>query len=119
MLSKTATVRSGVSISTGYRTITGKKLSYVCFTMDAVIQCEVNFFCKLLLKIQKHFVSIDFSCSGFSFHEHFNRQFTYGVFFIFKTPGCALVKRFYSNTLSHFWPVWDSFLTENILYVVT
>ena len=32
------------------------------------------------LKTQNHSMSKGFSSSGFSFHEHFNRQFTYAVF---------------------------------------
>ena len=34
------------------------------------------------LKNYKHSVSIGLSCSGFPFYEHFNRQFTYAVFYV-------------------------------------
>ena len=33
-------------------------------------------------KTQRHLVCIDLSCSGFSFYEHFNKQFVYVVFYI-------------------------------------
>ena len=33
-------------------------------------------------KTQKHLVSIDLFCSGFSFYEYFSRQFTEAVFYI-------------------------------------
>ena len=50
------------------------------------------------LKTQKYSVRIGLSYSGFSFYKHFNRQFTYPVFFIFKTVRCVIVKRFCTNT---------------------
>ena len=71
-----------------------------CFTTDTIVSCEVNFFfisCRRF-KTHKHLVSIDFSCSGF-FYGHFNRQFTYAVFFIFRFISCVLVKRCYTNIL--------------------
>ena len=62
------------------------------------------------LKTQKHSVCLGLSCSGFSFNEHFNRQFTYAVFYIFKTGRCVWVKRFYTNTLLFFLPCLGQFL---------
>ena len=54
-----------------------------CFTTDTVVRREVNFFLSYpRLKTQKHAVSVDLSNSSFSFHEHFNRQLTYAVFYI-------------------------------------
>ena len=47
-------------------------------------------------------VSIGLSYFGFSFYEHFNKQFTYEVFFIFKTIRCVWAKRFYAKTLLYF-----------------
>ena len=60
-----------------------------CFTTDTVVWHEVK---KELinyrrLEIQMHLVWIGFSCSGFSFYEHFIRQFTYGAFLYLKLQG--------------------------------
>ena len=54
------------------------------------------------LKTQKHSVSMDLSCSGFSFYEHFSRQFTYSVFFIFIIVRYIWVKQFYTKPI-----IWD------------
>ena len=49
-----------------------------CFTMDTVVQREVNFVLRYpRLKTLKHSVSMDLSCPSFSFNEHFNGQFAY------------------------------------------
>ena len=70
-------------------------------------------------KTHKNSVSTDCSSSGFSFYEHLSRQFTYSVFSIFKAVICFWVKRFYTNTLLFFCYAWDSFPSENVLYVIT
>ena len=67
------------------------------------------------VKSNKHFVSIGFSCSCFSFYEHFNRH---RHFFIFTTVICVWVKRIYTNTFFFFCSVWTVFFFENILYVI-
>ena len=53
-----------------------------CFTTDTVVCREVKkcFTSYRGLETHNHLVSIGFSCSCFSFYEHFNRQFTYAVF---------------------------------------
>ena len=53
-----------------------------CFTTDTVIRREVKkkFIRYGRLETQNHSVSIGLSCSGFSFYEYFNRQFTNAVF---------------------------------------
>ena len=38
-------------------------------------------------------------------------------FLTFKTVRCVSVKRFYTNTQLFFGPAWDSFSSENILYL--
>ena len=38
-------------------------------------------------------------------------------FLIFKTVRCVCVKRFYTNNLLFFGHAWDSFSSENILYL--
>ena len=40
---------------------------------------------KICLKTPKELVSLGLSCTGFSFYEYFNRQFTQAVFFMFKS----------------------------------
>ena len=67
-----------------------KKLSYVRQKLlHNGDSCPVKSFKKYIsferLKTQKHLVSIGLAFSGFTFYEHFNKQFTYAVFFIFKT----------------------------------
>ena len=61
--------------------------------MDTFVQHEVKKIDKLPMseaqKTQKPLVCIGLSCSGFSFYEDFNRQFTYAVFLIFKTGRCV------------------------------
>ena len=69
------------------------------------------------LKTRKYSVSIDRSCSGFSFYMHFKRQFTYTVFYILNRRMCL------SKTILHqyfvvFCPFWDSFSSENILNAI-
>ena len=59
----------------------------ICSTKDALQRTENLNYGRL--KIQKHLVRIDFSCSSFSFYEHFDRQFNYAMFFIFKTVKCV------------------------------
>ena len=89
-----------------------------CLTTNAIVWHEVK---KTIsyrrLEPQKYLVSIGLPCSGFPFYGHFNRQFTYAVFVIFNTVWCIWVKRFYTNTL-FFGPAWNSFSSENILYVI-
>ena len=75
-----------LNISTRHRTVSGKKIE-LCL-MKAVLKRTQMSGVKLTktisylrLKTQKHLVSIGLSYSGFSFYEHFNRQFTYAVFF--------------------------------------
>ena len=78
-----------------------------CFTTDTVTRGEVK---KVIsyrhLKTQKHSVRIGLPCSGFSFYEHCNREFTYAVFFILKTVKCVSVNRFYTNVV--FRAAWNS-----------
>ena len=47
------------------------------------------------LKTDKHSVSIDLPCSGFSFYERFNRQFTCAVFYIQNRKMCFTKKILY------------------------
>ena len=65
---------------------------------------------------QKHSVSISLFCSGFSFYEHFTRQFTVAVFYIQNRKMC-LSKNILCQYFAVFCPAWDSFSSENILYV--
>ena len=64
-------------------------------------------------KLKKCFMSYRRLEIGFSFYDHL----TYAVSFIFKTVKCVRVKRFYTNNLLLFSPVWDSFSSQNILYL--
>ena len=90
-----------------------------CFTTDTFVPPEVK---KLqvtdVLKTYKHYVGIDFFCSGFSSYEHFNRQYDYAIFFKCKTLGCVS-KKMYANTLLVFCAAWDASPSENIFYVIT
>ena len=56
-----------------------------CLTTNAIVWHEVK---KTIsyrrLEPQKYLVNIGLPCSGFPFYGHFNRQFTYAVFVIFK-----------------------------------
>ena len=71
-------VLAGLNISTVQRTMSGEKSSYArqsCVTKDTFVQRELNFL-KIYqcLKTQNHSVRKSLSCSGLSFHEHFNRK---------------------------------------------
>ena len=57
------------------------------------------------------------SCSGFSFYEHFNRQFTLdnSQFFDIQNRKMCLNKKILHQYFSVFSPAWDSFSSENIL----
>ena len=59
--------------------MSGKKSS--CFTTDTVVRRDVKFFfiSYQRLKTKKYSVRVSLSYSGFSFYEHFNRQFSYAV----------------------------------------
>ena len=46
-------------------------------------------------------MSIGIPCSGFSFDEHFNRQFRYAVFYI-QTRKICFSKLFYTNNVLFF-----------------
>ena len=56
------------------------------FTTDTVVRHEVKkeLISYRRLEIQTYLVWIDFSCCGFSFYEHFIRQFVYAVFLYLK-----------------------------------
>ena len=46
-----------------------------CFTKDTISRCDVIFFISSRRLVTHDLsVSIGLSCSGFSFHDHFNRQ---------------------------------------------
>ena len=86
-----------------------------CFTTETVVRREVkNFF----IRYRGRGNHIGISCSGVSFHKHFNRHFIYAVF-IFKTIRCVyqLIKIFFTNTFVIFCPAWNSFSSENICIV--
>ena len=72
--------------------------------MDTVVRHEVKkeLISYQRLEIQTYLVLIGFSCSGFSFYEHFIRQFVYAFFFIFKIVRFVRVKRFYTSNLLFF-----------------
>ena len=54
------------------------------------------------LQTKKNSVSIDLSCPGLSFYEHFNRQF-----FILKTVRCVLLRTFYLMVIDTCLPKFD------------
>ena len=58
------------------------------------------------LKTHRHSVSIGPSCSGFSFYEHFNRQFTYAVFYI-QNRTMRLIKKSLCQCFVAFCPAWE------------
>ena len=61
-----------------------------CLTTDTVARREVKkvfYISYRRLKIQKHSVSIGISCPGF-FYKHFQRHFTYAVFYIQNRKMC-------------------------------
>ena len=76
----------GLNTSTGCGIMPGKKSSYVrrkMFLNGHSCPAWSLFFIYVSyqrLKTKKHSVSIGLCCSGFSFHGHLNRQFTYAVF---------------------------------------
>ena len=76
----------GLNTSTGCGIMPGKKSSYVRRKMFlnghscpawSLLFIYVSY---QRLKTKKHSVSMGLCCSGFSFHGHLNRQFTYAVF---------------------------------------
>ena len=83
-----------------------------CFTMDTVVWCEVKkIICHSRLKTQKYLVSIGLSCSGFSFYEHFNRQFPYVVFFYIQNCEISLSE----NILYQYFAVFLTCLGQLLL----
>ena len=78
----------GLNINTRYWTINPAKNQAVsdesCFTTDTTVWRELkkSFASYQRLKNQKHSVNISLSCCSFHFYEHFNKQFTYAVFYI-------------------------------------
>ena len=83
------------------------------------VKLEKFFISYRRLKNQKYSVSIGLSCSGFSFYEHFNRKFTYVVFYIQNRQMCLSKKILYQYFIVFFCPAWDRLSSENILYVFT
>ena len=108
-----------LNISTGYWTMSGTE-SYPIKTalqqIDTVVQCEVlkKIISYWRLKTQKHSVRIGFSCSGFSFYEHFNRQFNYAVFYIQNWKMCLSKMILCQYFVGCFFLVWDRFSSGNI-----
>ena len=86
----------------------------IYFTTDAFVRREVR---RKNLKTftevsyvwpQKHSVSVDLSCSGFYFYEHFDQQFTHVVFYIQNRDMCLSN----NNNISLFFCLaWESFST--------
>ena len=77
----------GLNISIGLWIMPGKKIE-LCPTKAPLQRAQLSgvmFKSHQRLKTQKHSFSKGQCCFGFSFYEHFSRQFTYAVFFILKT----------------------------------
>ena len=67
--------------------------NYLQRTQFSGMKLEKDIISYRRLKTQKHSVSIGFSCFGFYFHEHFNRQFTYAVFLYIQNRKMCLSKK--------------------------
>ena len=95
------------------------------FITETVTRREVKkFFINYQLKNQTHSVSIDLSCSGFSFYENVNRQFAFlihlfNILQFFYIPNRTMSKGILYQYFGVFCPACDSFSSENILHVIT
>ena len=87
-----------------------------CFRTDRTVRRQF-FISYQRLKTRKHLVSICFYRSGFSFYEHFNMQITEAFFYIQNRNMCLSKNHLYQHFVV-FCPAWDSFTSENILYVI-
>ena len=77
-----------------------------------------NFFISFRrLQIQKHEVTINLPCSGFSLCEHFKRQFIYAFFYI-QNRKMYLGKKILCQYFGVFSPACEGFSSESILYVI-
>ena len=119
-----APVTARLNISTGHETMSDKKSNYVQRKLfhnghSCRVSNQFVFISYSICFYKKHSVSIGFTRSGVSFYEHFNRQFTYAVSFIFKTVRYVSVKRFFTNSLIVVYAAWDSLSSKNILYFIT
>ena len=106
---------SGLNISTGHRTMAGKKSSYFLRKLLHIghICAALSFFLSYWrLKTHRHLVSMFLFYSDFSLYEHFIRQMTYAVVLYSKLRD-VWRKRFYTNPLLFSCPAWDNF-SENI-----
>ena len=97
----------------GHWTMTSKKSSYVRWRLlhnrhICAVWSEIFFVSYRRLKTQNPCFKLIF------------QQIIYWCsFFMLKTIQCIWVKRFCINTLLFFWLAWDSFSSENILYVIS
>ena len=107
-------IYSGLNISTRQRIMSGKKSSYVRQKLHhngrSCPAWSYFFTIYRRLKTQMHLVS-----NGFSFYEHFHRQFTYAVFLIIKITIWVWEKHFIPILCRFFLPCLGQLLWKHFI----